>query len=252
MEVLTAGGELCESGTKLQRVDGRRVQWIISAEQVPYPAALAAMKERAAAIAAGEAEEAVWLLEHPPLYTAGTSAQSADLLSDRLPVFDAGRGGQYTYHGPGQRVAYAMLDLTKRGRDIRCLVQGLEGWVIDTLAEHNITGERRAGRVGVWVKRPDKGALREDKIAAIGVRVSKWVTFHGISLNVMPDLAHYDGIVPCGITDQGVTSFEDLGQLVSMPEVDSTLRLAFERRFGPTVTAGEESLVSAGPTGLVA
>ncbi|HEY8575489.1 MAG TPA: lipoyl(octanoyl) transferase LipB [Devosia sp.] len=252
MEVLTASAELCESGTKLQRADGRPVQWIISAEQVPYPAALAAMKERAAAIAAGQAEEAVWLLEHPPLYTAGTSAQASDLLSDRFPVFDAGRGGQYTYHGPGQRVAYAMLDLTQRGRDIRCLVQGLEGWVIDTLAEHNITGERRAGRVGVWVKRPDKGALREDKIAAIGVRVSKWVTFHGISLNVMPDLSHYDGIVPCGITDQGVTSFEDLGQLVSMPEVDSTLRLAFERRFGPTVAASEESLVSAGPTGLVA
>jgi len=149
-------------------------------------------------------------------------------------------------------VAYVMLDLTRRGRDIRCLVKGLEGWVIDTLAAHNIAGERRDGRIGVWVRRPDKGPLREDKIAAIGVRVSKWVSFHGISLNVMPDLAHYDGIVPCGITDQGVTSFEDLGQLVSLPEVDSVLRRAFEQRFGPTIAATEESLVSTGRHGQVA
>ena len=242
----------CHIGGKLARSDARPVQWIISSDPVPYPEALDAMRARAAAIAAGEAEEAIWLLEHPPLYTAGTSAVAADLLSDRFPVYDAGRGGQYTYHGPGQRVAYVMLDLTRRGRDIRCLVQGLEGWVIDTLAAHNVTGERRDGRIGVWVKRPDKGVLREDKIAAIGVRVSKWVTFHGISLNVMPDLGHYDGIVPCGITDQGVTSFEDLGQLVSIPEVDSVLRSAFEARFGPTITAHEESLVSTGPRGLVA
>jgi len=242
----------CHIGGKLARSDARPVQWIISSDPVPYPEALDAMRARAAAIAAGEAEEAIWLLEHPPLYTAGTSAVAADLLSDRFPVYDAGRGGQYTYHGPGQRVAYVMLDLTRRGRDIRCLVQGLEGWVIDTLAAHNITGERRDGRIGVWVKRPDKGPLREDKIAAIGVRVSKWVTFHGISLNIAPDLSHYDGIVPCGITDQGVTSFEDLGQLVSMPEVDSVLRQAFEAHFGPTVAANEESLVSAGPAGLVA
>lgn len=244
--------DACETSNKLGRIDARPVQWIISAEPVPYPVALDAMKARAAAIAAGQAEEAIWLIEHPPLYTAGTSAVAADLLSDRFPVYDAGRGGQYTYHGPGQRVAYVMLDLTRRGRDIRCLVQGLEGWVIDTLAAHNIVGERREGRIGVWVKRPDKGALREDKIAAIGVRVSKWVSFHGISLNVMPDLTHYDGIVPCGISDQGVTSFEDLGQLVSMPEVDSTLRAAFEKRFGPTVSASEETLVSTGLRGLVA
>ena len=252
MEALTNLNDGCETSNKLARIDARPVQWIISAEPVPYPVALDAMKVRAAAIAAGEAEEAIWLVEHPPLYTAGTSAVPADLLSDRFPVYDAGRGGQYTYHGPGQRVAYVMLDLTRRGRDIRCLVKGLEGWVIDTLAAHNITGERRDGRIGVWVQRPDKGVLREDKIAAIGVRVSKWVTFHGISLNVMPDLGHYDGIVPCGISDQGVTSFEDLGQLVSMPEVDSVLRTAFEKRFGPTIAADEESLVSTGPRGLVA
>ncbi|HEV7345335.1 MAG TPA: lipoyl(octanoyl) transferase LipB [Devosia sp.] len=252
MEALTGSAENCEISNKLIRNDARPVQWIISAEPVSYPLALETMQARAAAIAAGEAEEAVWLLEHPPLYTAGTSAAPEDLLSDRFPVFAAGRGGQYTYHGPGQRVAYVMLDLTQRGRDIRCLVQGLESWVIDTLAAHNIAGERRDGRIGVWVERPDKGSSREDKIAAIGVRVSKWITFHGISLNVMPDLDHYDGIVPCGITDQGVTSFEDLGQLVSMSEVDSVLRAAFERRFGPTTSASEESLVSTGHHGQVA
>jgi lipoyl(octanoyl) transferase len=252
METLTNGDDGCETSNKLARIDARPVQWIISPEPVPYPVALDAMKARAAAIAAGEAEEAIWLIEHPPLYTAGTSAVAADLLSDRFPVYDAGRGGQYTYHGPGQRVAYVMLDLTQRGRDIRCLVKGLEGWIIDTLDAYNITGERRDGRIGVWVQRPDKGMLKEDKIAAIGVRVSKWVTFHGISLNVMPDLTHYDGIVPCGISDQGVTSFEDLGQLVSMPEVDSVLRSTFERRFGPTISASEESLVSTGPRSLVA
>ncbi|MET3925137.1 lipoyl(octanoyl) transferase LipB [Devosia sp. 2618] len=246
MEALTTGIAGCEISNKLARNDARPVQWIISSDPVPYPVALDAMRRRAAAIAAGGAEEAIWLLEHPPLYTAGTSAMPEDLLSDRFPVYDAGRGGQYTYHGPGQRVAYVMLDLTQRGRDIRCLVQGLEGWVIDTLAAYNITGERRDGRIGVWVKRPEKGALSEDKIAAIGVRVSKWVTFHGISLNVMPDLGHYDGIVPCGIRDHGVTSVEDLGQLVSMPEVDSVLRTAFEGRFGPTISATEESLVSTG------
>jgi lipoyl(octanoyl) transferase len=252
MEVLTSNDIGCETSNKLARADGRPVQWIISKDLVPYPVALEAMRARAAAIAAGTAQEAIWLLEHPPLYTAGTSAVPEDLLSDRFPVFDAGRGGQYTYHGPGQRVAYVMLDLTQRGRDIRCLVQGLENWVIDTLGRHNIAGERREGRIGVWVKRPEKGALSEDKIAAIGVRVSKWVTFHGISLNVMPDLSHYDGIVPCGITDQGVTSFEDLGQLVSMPEVDSSLRAAFEGRFGPTQSADDESLVSMAAHGQVA
>jgi lipoyl(octanoyl) transferase len=244
MEPLTATDTICAAGSKLVRQDGRAVRWIISPEPVDYPLALQTMRERAAAIAAGEAEEAVWLVEHPPLYTAGTSAVSTDLLSPRFPVYDAGRGGQYTYHGPGQRVAYLMLDLRERGRDIRCLVQGLEAWVIDTLAAYNIAGERRQGRIGVWVKRPDKGVSREDKIAAIGVRVSKWVSFHGISLNVAPDLRHYEGIVPCGISDQGVTSLEDLGQLVSMAEVDSVLRTAFERHFGATQAAPEESLVS--------
>lgn len=253
MEALTTSDPACESRNKLARIDARPVEWIISPTAVPYPLALDAMRARAAAIAAGEAEEAVWLLEHPPLYTAGTSANPQDLLSDRFPVYDAGRGGQYTYHGPGQRVAYVMLDLTQRGRDIRCLVQGLEDWVIDTLAAHNIVAEGRpAPRIGVWVKRPDKGVQREDKISAIGVRVSKWVSFHGISLNIAPDLSHFDGIVPCGITDQGVTSFEDLGHLVSMPEVDSVLRTMFERRFGPTTAASEESLVSTGPASQVA
>ena len=220
----------------LLRPDGRPVEWIIAPAPVEYPEALAAMRTRAAAIAEGRAEEAVWLLEHPPLYTAGTSAVESDLLTpDRFPVYDAGRGGQYTYHGPGQRVAYVMLDLRQRGRDVRSLVQNLEGWVVDTLASFNIAAAPRpAPRIGVWVKRRDKGVGREDKIAALGVRVSRWVTFHGISLNVSPDLSHYDGIVPCGITDQGVTSLEDLGQLISMEEVDSALRVAFERRFGPT------------------
>lgn len=247
IEPLTFADDTGQIRNKLARIDARPVQWVISPEPVPYPAALAAMKARAAAIAAGEAEEAIWLLEHPPLYTAGTSAQADDLLSDRFPVFDAGRGGQYTYHGPGQRVAYIMLDLNARGRDIRALVQNLEDWVIDTLAAHNIVARSQpAPRIGVWVKRPDKGVLAEDKIAAIGVRVSKWVSFHGISLNVAPDLGHYDGIVPCGISDAGVTSFEDLGHLVSMPEVDSVLRRTFEARFGPTVAADEQSLVGAG------
>lgn len=246
-EVLTATPfPECDTAGKLRRGDGVPVDWIISDGPVPYPLALETMKARAAAIAAGTAGEAVWLLEHPPLYTAGTSASPDDLLTPgRFPVYDAGRGGQYTYHGPGQRVVYLMLDLRERGRDIRCLMQGLEGWIIDTLAAFNIKGELRDGRIGVWVARPDKGVGREDKIAALGVRVSKWVTFHGIALNVAPDLGHFGGIVPCGITDQGVTSFEDLGQLVSMAEVDSALRAAFERRFGPTTRSALESLVSA-------
>ena len=243
MEALTPAADGPKPAHKLLRSDDRAVEWIISATPVPYPFALETMRARAAAIAAGEASEAIWLLEHPPLYTAGTSALAGDLLSDRFPVYDAGRGGQYTYHGPGQRVAYVMLDLRERGRDVRALVQSLEAWVIDTLAAFNISAERRAGRVGVWVARPDKGAGREDKIAAIGVRVSKWVTFHGISLNIAPDLTHYDGIVPCGISDQGVTSFEDLGHLVSLPEVDSILRQTFETHFGPTsAISGDVSL----------
>jgi lipoyl(octanoyl) transferase len=237
---------ICDTGTKLWRADTVPAEWRISEGLVPYPEALETMKARAAAIAAGEAGEQVWLLEHPPLYTAGTSAVAGDLLApNRFPVYDAGRGGQYTYHGPGQRVVYFMLDLRQRGRDVRCLVQGLEGLVIDTLAAFNITGERREGRIGVWVKRPDKGLGREDKVAAIGVRVSRWVSFHGIAINVSPALDHFDGIVPCGISDQGVTSFEDLGQIVSMAEVDMALRAAFERRFGPTANAGPEALAGA-------
>jgi len=239
MEPLTDTNETCRIGAKLHRDDARPVEWRIFDAPLGYEEALAMMDARVAAIAAGTAPEAVWLLEHPPLYTAGTSARPGDLLDPRFPVHAAGRGGQYTYHGPGQRVAYVMLDLTRRGRDIRCLVQGLEQWVIDTLAAHNIAGERREGRVGVWVRRPDKGSGREDKIAAIGVRVRKWITFHGIALNVAPDLSHYDGIVPCGIADQGVTSFEDLGVLLSMPEVDSVLRARFEVVFGPTLAARE-------------
>lgn len=237
---------ICDTGTKLRRADGVPVEWKIADGLVPYPEALEMMRARAAAVADGTAPEQVWLLEHPPLYTAGTSASPDDLIEpDRFPVYDAGRGGQYTYHGPGQRVVYFMLDLKQRGRDVRCLVQGLEGLIIDTLAAFNIRGERRDGRIGVWVQRPDKGPGREDKIAAIGVRVSRWVTFHGIAINVSPVLSHFDGIVPCGISDQGVTSFEDLGQLVSMPEVDSALRAAFERRFGATIDAVPEALESA-------
>jgi lipoyl(octanoyl) transferase len=235
----------CVGPDKLRREDGVPVAWRIEDAPVDYPAALAAMQARATAIARGEASELVWLLEHPPLYTAGTSAAADDLLDPmRFPVYAAGRGGEYTYHGPGQRVAYAMLDLRARGRDVRCLVQGLEGWIIDTLESFNIKGEMRDGRIGVWVRQP--GRLGgESKIAAIGVRVSKWVTTHGIALNVSPDLSHFTGIVPCGIADRGVTSLEDLGQLVTMPEVDSALRTAFERRFGATRTATTDTLVTA-------
>jgi len=219
----------------LLRADAKPADWIIARAPVPYPLALETMRNHAAAIANGQAHEAIWLVEHPPLYTAGTSARADDLLNpDRFPVFDAGRGGQYTYHGPGQRVAYVMLDLRERGRDIRALVSGLENWVIDTLEAFNIKGEKREGRIGVWVQRPEKGPFVEDKIAAIGVRVSRWVSFHGISLNVAPDLDHYSGIVPCGISQHGVTSFEDLGHLVSMEEVDSALKSRFETHFGPT------------------
>ena len=194
----------------LRRADGRPVEWLIAPSPVAYPDAVDFMRQRAAAISDGDTAEAIRLVEQPPLYTAGTSAQTADLLEpNRFPVFEAGRGGQYTYHGPGQRVAYTMLDLRQRGRDIRALVQGLEA-VGDrvTLEAFNIRGELRDGRIGVWVRRPDKPGQREDKIAALGIRVSRWVSFHGISLNVSPDLAHYSGIVPCGIADQGVTSFE--------------------------------------------
>jgi lipoyl(octanoyl) transferase len=219
----------------------RPVEWAVSPGLVPYEEALAAMEARAAAIAAGEAGERVWLLEHPPLYTAGTSARPADLLSpDRFPVFQAGRGGKHTYHGPGQRVAYLMLDLRARGRDLRAFVREVEGWIIDALDRFNVKGEMREGRVGVWVDRtPPGGPAREDKIAAIGLRVRRWVSFHGISLNVEPDLEHFAGIVPCGIAQEelGVTSLVDLGLPVTMDEVDAALRATFEARFGPTVEA---------------
>ncbi len=200
----------------------------------PYEDAVAVMEARAAAIAAGEARELVWLLEHPPLYTAGTSAKAADLLDQRFPVHTTGRGGEHTYHGPGQRIAYAMLDLSARKRDVRAYVSALERWLILTLAEFNITGERREDRVGVWVRRPDKGPGHEDKIAAIGVRVKRWVTLHGVSLNVEPDLSHFSGIVPCGISDPryGVTSLVDLGLPVTMDDADVALRKAFGVVFG--------------------
>src|SRR3954462_7406291 len=214
------------------------VEWMISDALVDYPAAAAAMEARAAAVAAGRARERVWLLEHPPLYTAGASARDADLVDPgRFPVHRTGRGGQFTYHGPGQRVAYVMLDLQRRTPDLRRYVAALEAWLIGALAEFNIRGERREDRVGVWVRRPDKGEGAEDKIAAIGIRVRRWASFHGISLNVEPDLSHFDGIVPCGIRGYGVTSLVDLGIPVSMPEVDANLRGAFERVFGETVAA---------------
>ncbi|CAN7175978.1 lipoyl(octanoyl) transferase LipB [Bosea sp. LjRoot90] len=212
------------------------VEWVIADEPVGYEAAVAEMEARAALIADGVARERVWLVEHPALYTAGTSAKDEDLLTpERFPVHRTGRGGQFTYHGPGQRVAYVMLDLKRREPDLRRFVSALEAWLIGTLGAFNIRGERREERVGVWVRRPEKGADAEDKIAALGIRVRRWVSFHGISLNVEPELAHFDGIVPCGVSDQGVTSLVDLGLPVTMPEVDSALRAEFEQIFGPTV-----------------
>ena len=214
------------------------VEWRVLDGLSPYVETLAAMEARVAAIANGTAPEAIWLIEHPPLYTAGTSAQAADLVEpDRFPVHVAGRGGQYTYHGPGQRVAYVMLDLNKRGRDVRKFVCALEDWVIATLASFNIKGERRAGRVGVWVVRPDRagpdGHPAEDKIAAVGVKLRKWISFHGISINVEPDLSHFSGIVPCGISDHGVTSLVDLGLPVTLLDVDVALRQNFDKAFAP-------------------
>lgn len=212
------------------------VEWAIADGVVGYEEAVAAMEARVAAIAAGEACERVWLVEHPPLYTAGTSARDEDLLQPaRFPVHRSGRGGQFTYHGPGQRVAYAMLDLDRRRPDLRAYVSALEAWLIGTLDRFAVRGERREDRVGVWVRRPEKGAGAEDKIAAIGIRVRRWVSFHGISLNVEPDLSHFDGIVPCGVRGQGVTSLVDLGRPVTMAEADGALRAAFEEVFGPTV-----------------
>ncbi|WP_430464967.1 lipoyl(octanoyl) transferase LipB [Tabrizicola sp.] len=212
-----------------------QIEWKTLPGLAPYAETLAEMEARVAAIHARTAPEAIWLLEHPPLYTAGTSAKPADLVDPgRFPVFAVGRGGQYTYHGPGQRVIYTMLDVSRREKDVRCFVRHLENWVIAALAEFNVKGEIRPGRVGVWVTRPDKapnpdGSLREDKIAAIGVKLRKWVSFHGISINVEPDLSHFSGIVPCGIRDHGVTSLVDLGLPVTMADLDAALMATFDR-----------------------
>ena len=216
------------------------IEWGISEERVAYETVVVFMKDRAAAIANGEARELIWLIEHPPLYTAGTSAKSQDLLApDRFPVHVAGRGGQYTYHGPGQRVVYVMLDVRKRFGDVRAFVRALEAIVIATLAAFNIKGEIRDGRVGVWVARPEKGDGVEDKIAAIGIRLTRWVSYHGLAINVDPELNHFSGIVPCGIADHGVTSFEDLGRIISMPELDMALRGAFEAVVGAVTPVGD-------------
>lgn len=205
-----------------------QVEWKISDSAVPYPEALAEMEARAAAIADGKAGELVWLLEHPPIYTAGTSAQDADLLDARFPVYRTGRGGQFTYHGPGQRVGYAMLDLKRRKPDVRAYVHNLEQWLIETLKEFHVKGERRDGRVGIWVQR----GAREDKIAALGVRIKRWVSFHGVALNLDPDLSHFSGIVPCGVRAHGVTSLADLGVAATMADVDVALKKSFQKVFG--------------------
>lgn len=207
------------------------VEWQFRPGLLPYPEAVEFMESRAAGIAAGEEREMVWLVEHPPIYTAGTSAKDDDLLDRRFPVYRSGRGGQFTYHGPGQRVGYVMLDLSHRKKDVRAFVHDLEEWLIRTLAQFGVRGERREGRVGIWVARDG----REDKIAAIGVRVRRWVTFHGISINVNPDLSHFDGIVPCGVREHGVTSLADLGLPVPMAVVDAALKTAFEDVFGATI-----------------
>jgi lipoyl(octanoyl) transferase len=221
---------------------GAAVEWRINDSPVAYPEAVAAMEARAADIAAGHATELVWLLEHPPLYTSGTSGRNEDLRDPRFPLFTTGRGGQLTYHGPGQRVAYVMLDLKRRRPDVRAYVAGLEEWIIRTLAQFKVRGERREDRVGVWVKRPDKGAGHEDKIAAIGVRLRRWVSFHGIAINVEPDLSHFSAIVPCGVVDPrySVTSLVDLGHPVTMADVDIALKQAFEDVFGATEARAHE------------
>ncbi|MFC4217098.1 lipoyl(octanoyl) transferase LipB [Pseudophaeobacter arcticus] len=225
----------------MQSARSLMVEWVTSDNLVDYDSAVSFMENRAAAIAAGEAEECIWLLEHPPLYTAGTSAKIEDLTDpDRFPVYPSKRGGQYTYHGPGQRVVYVMLNVAKRGHDVRRFVQELEAWVILALAEFNLTGHIRPGRVGVWVERPDKprradGGLSEDKIAAIGIRLRKWVSFHGISVNVEPDLDHFGGIVPCGILEHGVTSLVDLGLPVTLSDVDVALKRSFYEIFAAEI-----------------
>jgi len=214
--------------SSLKAENRRPLEWKISDRPVPYSDALAQMEARAAAIAEGSAPEQVWLLEHPAIYTAGTSAKDSDLIEARFPVYRTGRGGQFTYHGPGQRVGYAMLDLKTRKPDVRAYVRDLEQWLIETLAQFNVKGERREGRVGIWVQR----GLREDKIAALGVRIKRWVTLHGVALNVEPDLTHFSGIVPCGVTAHGVTSLADLGIAVSMADVDVALKQSFKKVFG--------------------
>ena len=221
----------------LPPLEGSAVEWLLTPQPVGHPEAVAWMEARVAAILAGTAPETLWLVEHPPLYTAGTSARVEDLTDPgRFPVHPTGRGGQYTYHGPGQRVVYVMLDLNRRGRDVRAFVQALEGWVIDALAGFGLRGEIREGRVGVWIARPDRpslpdGTMREDKIAAIGIKLRRWVSFHGLSINVEPDLSHYAGIVPCGISGHGVTSLVDLGLPVGIEDLDAALRVTFPRHF---------------------
>jgi lipoyl(octanoyl) transferase len=221
------------------RPDAQPVEWAVSPGLVSYPAAEAAMEARVEAIAQGRAGELVWLLQHPPLYTAGVSARPGDLLdAGRFPVFRSGRGGQFTYHGPGQRVAYVMLDLTRRGRDVRLFVRALQAWIIEALAELGVEGQVRDGRVGVWVERGQPGApASEDKVAAIGVKLRRWVSFHGVSLNVEPDLTHFSGIVPCGVTGHGVTSLADLGRPASLAAADAALKRAFTEVFGPVAEA---------------
>lgn len=218
---------------RLIRADGAAVEWVVSPGRIDHPRAVAEMEARVAAIAEGRAPERVWLLEHPPLYTAGVSARDEDLLDARFPVHRTGRGGQFTYHGPGQRVAYVMLDLTARGRDVRGFVRGLEAWLIAALDQFGVEADVRDGRVGVWVERRGPGWSREDKIAAIGVKVRKWVSFHGVSLNVEPDLTHFGGIVPCGISEHGVTSLVDLGVPATMDDADAALMASFQNVFGP-------------------
>ena len=226
--------------------DPAALEWRVSDQLVPYEDAVEAMEARAARIAEGTAPELVWLLQHPPLYTAGTSTRGEELLDARFPVHRTGRGGQFTYHGPGQRIAYVMLDLRRRKPDVRLFVATLEEWIIRTLAAFEIRGARREDRIGVWVERPEKGEGREDKIAAIGIRLRRWVSLHGIALNVAPDLSHYSGIVPCGVAEPryGVTSVGDLGRTVSMAQVDAVLRREFEPLFGRTIDATERDEIA--------
>jgi lipoyl(octanoyl) transferase len=230
--------------------DARPVDWRVSESVVGYDDAVAEMQAQAAAVADGTAPEQVWLLQHPPLYTAGTGAQPSEVVEPRFPLFQTGRGGQTTYHGPGQRIAYVMLDLKRRGPDVRRYVATLEEWIICALAAFNIRGERREDRIGVWVRRPDQGEGREDKIAALGIRVQRWVTLHGIAINVAPELSHFSGIVPCGVREPhyGVTSLADLGLSATLGELDLVLRREFEALFGPTAdyTVGRQENVSPG------